>query len=142
TLVPVGESGVEAKVTPGSVPPGTTLQIERLDADANPPRESAPLWWCAVVAVDGLPPGDAVDLVVPARQPMPPGADVSLVIKEGERWREAPASKATVTEDGQFITFRHPGGIVAAGIAANLQPRAASSLSGSAAGTPPTEGPR
>jgi hypothetical protein len=128
TLVPVGESGVGAKVTPGSVPLGTALHVERLGADADPPPESAPLWWCAVVAVDGLPPWDAVDLVVPARQPMPPEADASLMVKQGEGWTEATAQKATVTEDGQYIAFRHPGGIVAAGIAANLQPRAASGL--------------
>jgi hypothetical protein len=126
TLVPVGESGVEAKVTPGSVPLGTTLQVERLGPDANPPQESAPLWWCAVVAVDGLPPGDGVDLQVPARQPMPPGAEVSLMVKAGEGWVPAIGEKAAVTENGQFIAFRHRGGIVAAGIAANLQPRAAS----------------
>jgi hypothetical protein len=128
TTAPVGESGVVAKLTPGSVPLGTMLQVERLGADADPPRETAPLWWCAVVEVDGVPPGDAVDLQVPARQPMPPGADVSLVVKQGERWVEAMALKASVTDDGQFIALRHPGGVVAAGIAANLQPRAARGL--------------
>jgi hypothetical protein len=128
TTAPMGESGVTVKLTPGSVALGTTLQVERLGPDADPPRETAPLWWCAVVKVDGVPPGDAVDLQVPARQPMPPGADVSLVVKEGERWVEAIPLKASVTADGQFIAFRHPGGVVAAGIAANLQPRAARGL--------------
>jgi len=128
TSAPMGESGVVAKLTPGTLPPGTTLQVERLGADANPPQETAALWWCAVVEVGGLPPGDGVDLRVPARQPMPPGTDVSLLVKQEERWVEVLPLKGSVSDDGQFIEFRHPGGVVAAGIAVTLQPRAASGL--------------
>ena len=68
-------------------------------------------WWCALLALDGLPAGAGVFAMVPLRQPLPPGARIELFAERSGAW-ERLDDQGQATNDGQFVAFRHPGGAV------------------------------
>ncbi len=118
---PIGETGVrvEAGLEPGL--DGVTLRVRKLGPEANPPTGVGSPWWCAMLTVEGLPDGASVFVVVPLRQPLPPGARVDLFADRGGSW-ERLEDQGYATADGQFVGFRHAGGSVAAGVTSRFQP--------------------
>lgn len=124
-FVPVGNTGVAILGASGSIPDGTTIQVNILDADSNPGADQGDLWWCSVVDVEGLPAGASLLLLVPARQALPPNAPITLLTQDNASWNPL-ANTAQVTDDGQIIIYQHPGGIVAAGTSSPNQPHPAS----------------
>jgi len=120
-LAAVGQTGVRLTFPGGVSPEGATLRVTRLLADANPPAGVGSPWWCALITVDGAPQGFEPFVLVPARQPLPANARLTLFAQRDGVWRELEqAGRATV--DGQFVGFIHPGGTVAAGIQTDFQP--------------------
>ncbi len=122
-LLPVGDSGVLVGATSGApFPEGVAVRIGRLGPADDPPAALGDFWWCAAVEIEGLPEGAAVLVLVPARRPLPPDAEVRLFERRGETWVD-PGERAAVTMDGQYVVFAHRGGVLAAGIQPPLQPR-------------------
>jgi hypothetical protein len=123
---PIGETGVRVEFNPESGLEGVELRLRKPGPEANPPAGVGSPWWCAALALEGLPAGASLFVVVPLRQPLPPGARVDLFAESGSGW-EPLEDQGQATADGQFVAFRHPGGTVAAGVATRLQPIATSS---------------
>ena len=115
--VPVGDTGM--LIAPLSADLiGTTVQVRKPGNDENPPEAAASgLWWCAMAEVLGLPEGSAVSLLLPLRQPLSADSTMALFGKSGDTWEEL-NELALVTPGGQFVGFRHTGGLRAAGTAA------------------------
>jgi hypothetical protein len=126
-VVPVGNTGVVILGPSGTLPAGTTLHVQVLGATANPPAGTGDLWWCAIVRIDGLPDGAGVVVLVPARQPLPPGAAINLFAQQGDQWTPLDR-QAGVTGDGQFIQYLHTGGVVASGTNRPNQPFSAGTV--------------
>jgi hypothetical protein len=118
---PIGDTGVRVEFDPESGLEGVELRLRKPGPEANPPAGVGSPWWCAALAVAGLPAGAGVFVVVPLRQPLPPGARVDLFAERGGEW-EPLTHQGHATADGQFVAFRHPGGTVAAGVSTILQP--------------------
>jgi hypothetical protein len=118
-----GDTGVlVGAYADGLIPPGTEIRVRRVGSDENPPADLGDLWWCAGIEIDGLPEGSAVLVVVPARRPLPPDADVRLFARVGDTWIDT-GEGAAVTSDGQGLLLVHRGGAIAAGTSPLLQPR-------------------
>lgn len=113
-FVPVGTTGVFVSIETGVVPDGTLLHVTRPGPETNPPSPPGAPWWCAACGIDDLPTGATVDVMLPARQAMPAGLLVDLFTEVAGDWVELP-EKGFVTDDGQFVRFEHPGGLVVAG---------------------------
>jgi hypothetical protein len=83
------------------------------------------LWWCSLVAVEDLPEGAAISVAVPLRRPLAPFTPVALfALQEDGSWMELEA-QGIVSSDGQFVSYVHPGGTIATGVEAQLQPQPA-----------------
>jgi hypothetical protein len=117
---PVGETGVRIGIDPDSNLDGVTLRLRKPGPEANPPAGIGSPWWCAMLAMEGLPAGASVLAVVPVRQPLPPGARVDLFIERAGAWEKI-EDEGHATADGQFVAFNHPGGTVAAGVNTRFQ---------------------
>jgi hypothetical protein len=126
--VEVLDTGVQLIVSPGAVTDGTTLRLTRMAPDANPPSGIGSPWWCAALRVEGLPPGEGVFVLVPARQVLPAGQPVTLFAQRENGWEQLD-QYGYATADGQYVGFLHPGGLVAAGVPSQLQPQLFSVLS-------------
>jgi hypothetical protein len=127
-LIPVGETGVLVGAGPGLFAESALVEVSKLPASANPPEDLDPtlgvLWWCSVVSVEGLAEGGAVSVVVPLRRPLPAFTPVQLfALREDGTWA-ALAAQGIVSADGQTVAYVHPGGTIATGVAAALQPAA------------------
>jgi hypothetical protein len=120
-LIPADDTGVQLRVVSGSVPEGTVLHVRLLGADANPPTGVGSPWWCGELSIDGLPEGAAVAVVLPARQPLPGGLQLDVFGQRSGQWQLL-ADQGQVSADGQFVSFLHTGGIMAAGTKGTLQP--------------------
>jgi hypothetical protein len=121
-FVTAGDTGVVLGVASGDGA-GAMVRVRRLGPDANPPdADLLGVWWCALVAIDGLPEGVTLSVVAPARQALAPDAPL-LVFEQaaGADWAALPDA-ATVTPDGQFISFFHSGGLRATGTTPRNQP--------------------
>jgi hypothetical protein len=121
-FVTAGDTGVVLGVASGDGA-GAMVRVRRLGADANPPdADLLGVWWCALVAIDGLPAGVTLSVVAPARQALAPDAPL-LVFEQaaGAEWA-ALTDAATVTPDGQSISFFHSGGLRATGTTPRNQP--------------------
>ena len=83
-LVSVAGTGVLVGAAPGQVPDGTKIHVRLMNAAENPPV-TGDLWWCSAVEVTGLPVGAEITVLAPLRQPLPPGAPVTLFMKHRVR---------------------------------------------------------
>jgi hypothetical protein len=133
-FTPVGNTGVVIDAVSGTIPAGTVVHVHLLGADNNPDATVGDLWWCAEVEVDGLPAGTGLVLQVPARQPLPPLASISLFAQNGGQW-QALSATGSVTGDGQSVAYLHQGGVIASGTGLGNQPHlpSAGTASGQAA---------
>lgn len=78
-LLPVGDSGVLVGAAAGApFPEGVAVRVARPGPEDDPPAALGGFWWCALVEMEGLPEGTAVLVLVPARRPLPPDAEVRL----------------------------------------------------------------
>ncbi len=112
---PVGNTGVWVyDVAPVSV----TI----LPNNFNPPAEYGNTWWCSLLSMEGVPEGQAVQVFVPLRRPLPPFSSL-LLFKQAEdgSW-VALGETAIVSADGQFALYQHTGGLIATGTDAEQQP--------------------
>jgi hypothetical protein len=135
-FVAAGDTGVLLAVASGDGA-GAMVRVRRLGPDANPAAADLPrVWWCALVAIDGLPAGVTLSIVAPARQPLPPDASLLVFERgEGSGWA-ALTDAATVTPDGQFITFSHAGGLRATGTTPRNQPVAQAAIAAATGADP------
>ncbi|MGI8552945.1 MAG: hypothetical protein ACR2PL_19485 [Dehalococcoidia bacterium] len=119
-FVPVGDTGVLVAPAGGAVPAGTTITVRRLGPDSNPPGGTGDFWWCAIVTIDGLPADASLQVIVPTRQPLAPGAAITLFAQAGNTWSQT-GQQGIVTADGQAISYLHTGGTLAAGTSPSFQ---------------------
>jgi hypothetical protein len=111
SFTPIGSSGVFVAPVAPTFAAGT-VRLRPLDANANLPAGISDLLNCAVVELIGLPAGESVTVLLPARQPLAPLAEVALFANRGGRW-EALEETGSATFDGQYVEFIHHGGTVA-----------------------------
>jgi hypothetical protein len=124
-LVAVGDTGVLVGAAAGLLPDDTTVTVRELPRDANPPPEVGDLWWCSLVAVENLPEGAALSVVVPLRRPLEPFTPVTLfALQDDGSWMQL-ETQGIVSPDGQFVSYVHPGGTIATGVESQLQPQPA-----------------
>ncbi len=116
----VGETGVQV-LAPVQSPP-LSLTTRLLPTDFNPPLEYQGIWWCSLLEVVGLPQGTTADVIVPLRRPLAPFTMLQLFQQQFDNTWIALDGLALVTADGQYAMYTHPGGIVATGVEAELQP--------------------
>jgi hypothetical protein len=122
-LLPVGETGVLVGAAADLLPDNTTVTVSELPPEANPPPEAGDLWWCSLVAVDNMPEGAALSVVVPLRRPLEPFTPVTLfALQEDGSWLQL-ETQGIVSPDGQYVSYVHPGGTVATGVEVELQPQ-------------------
>jgi hypothetical protein len=127
-LLPVNDTGVMVGAAAGMLQEDITVTVRELPQDENPPPEVGDLWWCSLVAIDNLPEDAAISVVVPLRRPLEPFTPVALFAQQDdESWLELDA-QGIVSADGQFVSYVHPGGTIATGVDAALQPQFAEIL--------------
>ena len=137
-FVPAGDTGVLVAPVDGASA-GSTITVRRLGPEANPPDGTGALWWCALVEVEGAPEGALVNLLLPARQPLPPNSEIRLFARTTDGW-QVQEQIGRVTADGQFIAVTTGNGSTAAGTATANQPQPAAltaNLSAAQIGAPP-----
>jgi hypothetical protein len=126
TLERLGDSGVLAAIPTGASETPTTWSVRTVGAAGDPPPGVAPgAWWVAMVEAAG-PSLLATPLVLllPARQPVPPGVEVRLFRETDNGWRET-AARGVVAPDGlQVAVPIEVPGLYAAAVAGlyRLQP--------------------
>jgi hypothetical protein len=137
-MLPVGETGVLVGAAAELLPDDTIVTVRELPRDANPPVEAGDFWWCSLVAVEDLPEGAALSVVVPLRRPLAPFTPVALfALQEDGSWLQL-ETQGIVSSDGQFVSYVHPGGTIATGVEAQLQPQPAEIVELDAAPDVPT----
>ncbi|KXK21341.1 MAG: hypothetical protein UZ15_CFX003001529 [Chloroflexi bacterium OLB15] len=119
-FLPAGETGVQVSVP--QQPEPVTLTVNVLPADFNPPPEYGALWWCSLIEITGLPDGVSATVIVPLRRPIAPFTALSLFRQNGDGSWSPLEGEAFVTADGQYVTYEHPGGVVATGGPQDIQP--------------------
>ena len=116
----MGKSGVMVSA-PVTEPP-LKLGVRVLPVSFNPPAEFGAFWWCSLAEMSGVPAGESVDVVVPLRRPIAPFTRLALFQRNADgSWSLLPKA-GTVTADGLFVAYAHPGGLVASGGEQELQP--------------------
>jgi len=105
-LESVGDSGVLAAVPSGAADAPATWAVRVVGSEADPPPSvEAGSWWAA--AVEAMGPSllaVPVVLLVPARQPLAPGAEVR-VYRESDRGWEQTAARGVVAPDGLQVAI-------------------------------------
>src|SRR4051812_10922059 len=124
TLERLGDSGVLAAIPTGASETPTTWSVRTLGAAGDPPLGVAPgAWWVAMVeAVGPSLLATPLVLLLPARQPVPPGVEVRLFRETGTGWRET-AARGVVAPDGlQVAVPIDVPGLYAAAVAGLFRP--------------------
>ncbi len=109
----VGATGVQ--IAPPSAALPLTLNIHLLPNDFNPPPDYGDLWWCSLMALEGLPAGTSAQVIVPLRRPVAPFTSLALFQQQADGTWTPLETQAIVTADGQYVLYTHPGGLVASG---------------------------
>jgi len=105
-LETLGDSGVLAAVPDGAAGTPATWSVRVVGGEADPPASVEPGgWWAAVVeAVGPSLLAAPVVLLVPARQPVAPGAEARLYRQTDAGWQEV-AARGVVAPDGLQIAI-------------------------------------
>jgi hypothetical protein len=105
-LETVGDSGVLAAVPSGVADAPATWAVRVAGSEADPPASvDAGSWWAAAVEATGptlL--AQPVVLLVPARQPLAPGAEVRVYRETDPSWQQA-AARGVVAPDGLQVAI-------------------------------------
>lgn len=110
----VMRTGVQVSAPAPEVP--YIMNVRVLSTDFNPPRQYGNIWWCSVLEILGLPQDTQVDVIVPLRSPVAPFTVLQLFQQQADDTNWLPLdSSAIVTADGQYVMYKHPGGIIATG---------------------------
>jgi hypothetical protein len=120
--MPLNGLGIYAVAVDQRAPLDLTVRI--LPVDFNPPAKFGAIWWCSLLEITGVPAGGAVDVIVPLRRPVAPFASLQLFQRQDDNNWQALDGRALVTADGQYVMYRHPGGVVATGGSPEIQPEA------------------
>ena len=109
----LGATGIQIAPPANALPLSVTARV--LSSDFNPPPEYGDLWWCSLLALEGLPAGTAASVIVPLRRPVAPFTALAMFQQQADRtWRPL-ETQAIVTADGQYAQYIHSGGVVATG---------------------------
>ncbi len=118
-FVTMGDTGVQV-----SAPAGATLSAQVLPLNFNPPAQYGNIWWCSLLELNGLPPSTTAEVIMPLRRSLAPFTALQLFQQQADGSWAALAGQGVVTADGQYVIYTHPGGIVATGGDAEIQPDA------------------